>query len=88
MRTPHELVICPTGRTVWVNSSTDGSCIGRFSKRFGMDIHKTGTQQMNGEGECIHCTHSPGSKEDWELFVKLMKQHYDIEIPIKSLRYS
>lgn len=59
-----EIEVDTTRTTVWVNSTIDGSCIGRFSKKFGMDIHKTGTQQLNGEGECLHCTHSPGTKED------------------------
>lgn len=82
-----EIEVNPTRTTVWVNSSLDGSCIGRFSKKFGMDVHKTGTQQMNGEGECIHCTHTPGTKEDWHEFCRLMAHHYDVGIPSSLLEF-
>lgn len=46
------------GSTVWINSA-DGSCIGRFSKRFGLDVHRTLTEQMAGGSQCLHCTHEP-----------------------------
>jgi hypothetical protein len=36
--------------TVWVNSA-DGSCLARFSIRFGMDIHRSAPEQMYGEKE-------------------------------------
>ena len=75
------------GNTVWVSSEEDGSCIGRFSKKFGMDVHKTGTQQLNGEGECLHCTHVPGTQQDWFLFCELMFKHYKVSIPTNLLRY-
>lgn len=65
--------------TVWVHA-LDGSTVGRFSKRFGLDVHTTVTQQMEGSAQCLHCTHVPPTASDWQKFCKLMKQHYGIEI--------
>ena len=82
-----EIQVDPTRHTVWVNSSKDGSCIGRFSKRFGMDTHKTGTQQMVGEGECLYCTHTPGTEADWHIFIQKMLYHYGVPIPSSILEW-
>ena len=82
-----EIEVNTTRTTVWVNSTIDGSCIGRFSKKFGMDVHKTGTEQIEGKGECIHCTHTPGTKEDWNTFCRLMAHHYDVAVPSLLLEY-
>ena len=83
----HQIEVNEAGNTVWVNSGIDGSCIGRFSKKYGMDVHKTGTQQLAGEGECIHCTHEPAGKEEWHLFIQLMLKHYDVVIPSSLLEF-
>lgn len=76
----HEVQVDPHRGTVWINHEGDGSCIGRFSKRFGMDVHKTGTQQVNGEGECLHCTHTAATEDDWLEFIRLMELHYQIRL--------
>jgi hypothetical protein len=73
------------GDTVWVNSPT--CCIGRFSKRFGMDIHRTVEQQMQGEPQCLHCTHGGGTHADWLEFVRLMKHHFNVTVPVDSLLF-
>ena len=65
--------------TVWVHA-LDGSTVGRFSKRFGLDVHTTVTQQMEGSAQCLHCTHVQPSAEDWRKFCELMQQHYGIEV--------
>ena len=66
------------GKTVWVNAA-DGSCIGRFG-RAGIDIHKTGSQQLAGEGECLFCTHEPTTEADYDLFTARMQQLYGVTV--------
>ena len=83
----HEIDVNAFGDIVWVNSGIDGSCIGRFSKKHGMDVHRTGTEQLAGKGECLYCTHSPGTQEDWAHFVELMKRHYNIDVPINAITF-
>lgn len=65
--------------TVWVHA-LDGSTVGRFSKVFGMDVHRTVTEQMAGASQCLHCTHIRPSKADWLKFCELMLQHHGIEV--------
>ena len=65
--------------TVWVHAD-DGSTIGRFSRRFGMDVHTTVTAQLAGASQCLHCTHTPAGKAEWMEFCRLMKEHYGIEV--------
>lgn len=83
----HEVLIDKKRGIVWINSGVDGSCIGRFSKRAGMDVHRSGTDQMQGKGECLHCTHGEASKGDWLLFIRLMKQHYNVTIKPEALSF-
>lgn len=65
--------------TVWVHA-LDGSTVGRFSKQFGMDVHRTMTEQMAGASQCLHCTHGRPVRADWLKFCELMQQHYAIEV--------
>lgn len=71
-------------RTVWVHA-LDGSTVGRFSKQFGIDVHRTMTEQLAGAGQCLACTHEPAAAEDWERFVALMKTHFAIEVPLDAI---
>ncbi len=64
------------GRTVWVTGS-DGSCIGRFG-RLGVDVHRPFEQQLDGEGECLTCTHGPTGDAEWRLFVVEMLRHHGV----------
>lgn len=73
------------GSTVWVHA-IDGSTVGRFSKRFGLDIHTTVTQQMAGASQCLHCTHSPPGLNDWLKFCELMLHHHGIEVAPSLIR--
>lgn len=66
------------GRTVWVSSS-DGDCIGRFS-RFGIDVHRGVRQQMAGEGECLHCTHEKPDVEAWGVFKDEVLRHHGVVV--------
>lgn len=65
--------------TVWVHAA-DGSTVGRFSMRFGMDVHTTATRQMEGTPQCLHCTHSAPTHDDWLLFCDLMLKHHGIVV--------
>ena len=87
----HDATICeinadPGRGTVWINGA-DGSCIGRFSKRFGIDIHRTATAQLAGEGECIMCTHEPSDRTSWSLFIDAMRQHHGVTVPAELLTW-
>ena len=66
-------------RTVWVHGA-DGSTVGRFSTVFGMDIHRTVTEQLAGAGQCLRCTHEKPSRKEWVEFCELMQLHYGVEI--------
>ena len=74
------------GDTVWVHSPIDGSTVGRFSKRFGLDCHTTITQQLEGASQCLHCTHEKPSQQDWLTFCELMAKHHQIEVDPSILR--
>lgn len=65
--------------TVWVHAD-DGSTVGRFSKRFGMDVHNTVTAQLAGASQCLHCTHEPAGEDQWLEFCRLMHQHHGIVV--------
>lgn len=65
--------------TVWVHA-VDGSTVGRFSRRFGMDVHTTVTAQLAGASQCLHCTHEPAGKVEWMEFCRLMREHHGIEV--------
>lgn len=54
---------------LWVHCST-GETVGRFDTRFGIDIHRPIHEQINGLGQCLHCTHEKPNKEAFELFCK------------------
>jgi hypothetical protein len=85
--TPHQIEVSASGNTVWINSGVDGSCIGRFDKRFGLDVHRSGTEQLQGMSECLHCTHGPAGYAEWREFQQLMYKHYNIAIPDLLLQF-
>ena len=72
--------------TVWTTAA-DGSCVGRFSKRFGIDVHTTMSEQLEGASQCLFCTHSPTSSDDWETFRRLMSHHYAIPVPQDLIKF-
>lgn len=63
------------GRTVWVHRG--GETIGRFG-RFGIDVHSTLQEQMEGASQCKCCTHGPTSSTHWELFKAAMLQYHEV----------
>lgn len=76
----HEFQLDPVKRRVWVHAS-DGSTVGRFDVRFGIDIHHTVTEQLAGKPECLHCTHETPGEGEWALFRAHAKTHWGLSIP-------
>lgn len=81
-----QLQVSDDGRTVWVHGS-DGSSVGRFSKVFGLDVHTTVTQQMEGAHQCLHCTHEAPGQDDWLKFIELMLEHHGIVVPPELISF-
>lgn len=65
--------------TLWVHCST-GETVGRFSSKFGMDIHNTIKDQEKGSPQCLHCTHGKPTPEDFDLFCEKAKELWGVEI--------
>lgn len=86
MNSPFEVQTSGDGRTVWVNAA-DGSCIGRFSKRFGLDVHNTASAQFAGADQCLFCTHEPPGQEGWTLFREKMKSLHGVEVPDDAIEW-
>ncbi len=63
--TVDQVQISADGGTVWVHVM-DGSTVERFSKRFGLDVHTTVTEQIAGASQCLHCTHETPGPLDFE----------------------
>ncbi|WP_237113906.1 hypothetical protein [Pseudomonas aeruginosa] len=82
----YELQVAECGTRLWVNAP-DGSCVGRFSKRFGSDLHNTVTAMMAGASECIHCTHGEASVEDWDAFRAKLQAAYQVTLPAGLIRF-
>lgn len=81
-----ELQLSDTGNTLWVHAS-DGSTVGRFDKRFGIDLHSTVTEQMAGKSQCLFCTHEPAGLAEWEQFRAGMLKHYGFTIPADAMTF-
>lgn len=82
----YQIQLSADGSTVWVHAP-DGSTVGRFSKRFGLDVHTTVTQQMSGAAQCLHCTHEAATHADWVLFCRLMAEHYGIAVETDLIQF-
>lgn len=73
---PGDLVqVSENKQTVWCHA-LDGSTVGRFDWRYGLDVHTTVTAQMAGANQCLHCTHEPATLEDWRIFCDQMWRHH------------
>lgn len=81
-----QIEVSADGNTVWVHA-IDGSTVGRFSKRFGMDVHRTMIDQLAGAPQCLHCTHQASDASDWEMFVQLMASHHGIAVPKSIIKF-
>lgn len=67
------------GRCVWINDQT-GCCIGRFTPR-GVDVHKTGPEQLASGTQCLDCFDDAEPARAWERFVRSMQQHHGVTVP-------
>jgi hypothetical protein len=74
-----EVQVSDCGSTIWVHSP-DGSTVARFSRRFGVDLHTTVTEQLNGASECLFCTHSAPTKSDWDVFRGKLMDAYGVSL--------
>lgn len=83
----HSIEVSALGDTVWV-TGPDGSCVGRFSKRFGIDVHRTVTEQLAGADQCLYCTHVRAGAVEWESFRRAMMMHHGIEVPSDAISFS
>lgn len=81
----YEIQVSLNNDTVWVHSS-DGSTVGRFG-RFGIDIHNTVSEQMQGKSECRLCTHGRVSLPDWKLFIEKSLTFWGVVIPENSFNH-
>lgn len=79
----YEIEVSHCKRTVWVHAS-DGSTVGRFGK-FGVDIHNTVTEQLNGAPECRLCTHGQVTIVEWNLFIDKSKEYWGVTIDPESI---
>jgi hypothetical protein len=70
----YSIGISANGDPVWVTGD-DGSCVGRFSKRFGIDVHRTVTEPIAGADRCLHCTHEAAGAVEWQEFRQAIRQH-------------
>lgn len=77
----HILQVSDDGGTVWVHSAADGSTVGRFSKRFGIDVHRTVTEQLAGKDQCLFCTHDPAGAKEWADFRREILANFNIDVP-------
>lgn len=86
-RKRYEIQYSALGDTVWVHCST-GETVGRFSTRFGMDIHRTVEEQMGGASQCLRCTHGKPTKSDFQDFCDQAKELWGVNIDKTQLETS
>jgi sugar lactone lactonase YvrE len=78
--TTHAAKIAEDGR-VWINSKADGSAVGRYNPRTGLDIYTTASEQLEGKPQCLHCTHGQATAEDADHFRAHAQEHWGILLP-------
>lgn len=82
----YDVQVSECGNTLWVHAP-DGSTVGRFSRRFGVDLHTTVTEQLNGAHQCLFCTHHAPSKSDWDDFRSRLKMVYGVDMPAALMAF-
>lgn len=73
--------------TLWIHCSS-GETVGRFSSKFGMDIHNTIAEQAKGSSQCLHCTHTKPTPEDFDLFCKKAKELWNVKIDKSQINFT
>lgn len=79
MELSYEIQYSDNREKLWVHSSS-GETVGRFDRRFGMDIHTTIEEQMNGASQCLLCTHEPADEEAFDQFCEKAKELWGVNI--------
>jgi hypothetical protein len=77
LRRKHQIL--SDGKTVWVNSGEDGSCLGRFGIH-GIDVHNDIKKQAKTGKQCLECTHTKPTSAEWERFRETMEQVYHVRV--------
>lgn len=75
------------GDTLWVNAA-DGSCIARFSKRFGIDVHSSAESLMAGASHCLYCTHGAAGPAEWHTFRQKVQEHHGVDVPEGAVTFA
>ena len=75
--TENKIQIQSDGITVWIHSG--GETIARFGQ-YGIDIHNTISNQLLGQSQCLSCTHTKTTIQDWREFVKQVKEFYEVVV--------
>ncbi|UEC05487.1 hypothetical protein [Burkholderia vietnamiensis] len=83
----YEISVSANGATLWVTGA-DGSCIARFSRHFGIDVHRTTAEQLAGASQCLFCTHGTAGSSEWEQFREAVQMHHGIDVPEDAIRFS
>jgi hypothetical protein len=81
----YEIIVSGNGDTLWVNED-DGLCWARFSKRFGIDVHRNASIQ-DAASECLYCTHSRAGVDDWAIFRAEVLRHHGAVVPADALSF-
>lgn len=83
----YEISVSANGATLWVTGA-DGSCIARFSRHFGIDVHRTTAEQLAGASQCLFCTHGTAGRSEWEQFREAVRKHHGIDVPEDAITFS
>ncbi len=86
METLYSIEVSDVGDTAWLTGH-DGSCVGRFRKRFGIDVHRTVTERIARAGQCLYCTHEAVGEGDWHDFRAAVVKHHAIGVPFYTIQF-
>ena len=64
-------------RAVWVHAGDTGECLGRFGM-YGIDVHRRIEDQSLGQ--CLDCSHSRVTADDWHRFKRSMLFHHGFDM--------
>ncbi len=81
----YEIVVSGNGDTVWINGD-DGLCWARFSKKFGIDVHRSASMQQ-ADTECLYCTHGKADVGDWAVFRAEILRHHGVAVDADTLSF-
>ncbi len=81
----YEIVVSGNGDTVWINGD-DGLCWARFSKKFGIDVHRSSSMQQ-ADTECLYCTRGNADADDWAVFREEVLRHHGVAVDADTLSF-